>query len=202
MVNIYFAGKISKNDWREKITNFDVGNVLDGSYEGSLQLRNGVDIGDGDRYVGPFFVSCDHGCYHGPNSHGAGAGQEGCGCAHLTRAMVHRMCLDGIRRCDVLYAWIDSKDCFGTISEIGYAAALGKRIWIAYEKEMLSDMMRSNIRIDCMVRPGNGVEVFLADRRLPTHDMWFMSHFASSVHIGYDAVHSFRTMRQKHNAGI
>ncbi|MDG6245096.1 MAG: nucleoside 2-deoxyribosyltransferase [Methanolobus sp.] len=204
MVNFYFAGKISKNDWRDEITSYEVGET----YYSSIQLRKDIDIGEGDKYVGPFFVACDHGCYHGANSHGAGAGLEGCGVigGGLSRTMVHKMCLDGIRRCDVLYAWIDSKDCFGTISEIGYAAALGKKVWIAYEKDLLEGMIKSNLYVDFMVDPEKGVDVWLPDHCSPTHDMWFMSQFASIVHIGFDAVESFeqmrREMRKKHGAGI
>jgi nucleoside 2-deoxyribosyltransferase len=31
----------------------------------------------------------------------------------------------------VVYAWIDTLDCYGTIVELGYAKALEKEIWIA-----------------------------------------------------------------------
>lgn len=36
-----------------------------------------------------------------------------------------------IERSDLLFAWIDSQDVYGTIAEVGYAAALGKPTWIA-----------------------------------------------------------------------
>ncbi len=59
--NVYFAGKIGKNDWRH----------------GLVPALRGHDWGDcaidteAYRYVGPFFVSCDHGCNHNPHGHGA-----------------------------------------------------------------------------------------------------------------------------------
>lgn len=45
--------------------------------------------------------------------------------------LVSRLCSDAISRSSIVFAWIDELDCYGTISEIGYAAALGKEIWIA-----------------------------------------------------------------------
>jgi len=40
-------------------------------------------------------------------------------------------CKTAIDRSDLLFAWIDQLDCYGTIAEIGYAHAMGKMIWIA-----------------------------------------------------------------------
>jgi hypothetical protein len=34
----------------------------------------------------------------------------------------------------VVFAWLDSPDAYGTVCELGYAAALGKQIWIAGPK--------------------------------------------------------------------
>lgn len=47
------------------------------------------------------------------------------------RSEVTAACAAAIRRSDLLFAWIDELDCYGTIAEIGFAAALGKMIWIA-----------------------------------------------------------------------
>lgn len=54
--------------------------------------------------------------------------QESMRCERADR-LTYR-CFDAIRRCDVLFAWIDSLDCYGTIVEIGYAVALGKSVWV------------------------------------------------------------------------
>ena len=54
---VYAAGKIHKNDWRPVRRG---GELID-----TVELEKYV-------YVGPFFIGCDHGCFHGDNSHGAG----------------------------------------------------------------------------------------------------------------------------------
>lgn len=44
--------------------------------------------------------------------------------------------LRGIVSCDVLFAWIDCLSCYGTLSEIGFARALGRDVWIASPHRM------------------------------------------------------------------
>lgn len=61
----------------------------------------------------------------------------------------HQRNLQAIDNCDTLVAYITTKDCFGTIYEIGYAKAKGKQV------------------------------VILFDSRLPKsfiEDMWFVTH--------------------------
>ncbi len=41
------------------------------------------------------------------------------------------LCLRAIRRSDLVFAWIDSHDCYGTVAEIGYAVALGIPVYAA-----------------------------------------------------------------------
>lgn len=137
-INIYLAGKIGKGDWRHDI----VANLRSWEYE-SDQFWSGVNIQDlwewpilADSifdqfsYAGPFFISCDHGCYHGPNSHGYE--DNGCGSSGaFTREQVATLCRTAIQNCDLFFAWIDTTDCYGTITEIGFAASLGKRVVIA-----------------------------------------------------------------------
>ena len=138
MTNIYLAGKIAKNDWRHEI----VTNLRDWVHE-TEQYWEGGNIQDlwewptlpnsvfaQFSYVGPFFIGCDHGCYHGQNSHGYednGCGSEGT----FSRKQVTTLCKVAIQKCDLFFAWIDTTDCYGTIVEIGYAASLGKRVLIA-----------------------------------------------------------------------
>ena len=125
-MKIYLAGKIEANDWRHTIT---------------LQLRSCVyNAGEwkrvtflttqlpGVRYSGPFFVACDHGCAHGPNSHGA-AGARGC-VQGISRAEIIAKAQLGIRQCDlfIVYAGLDFSTAFGTLAEMGYAHALKKEI--------------------------------------------------------------------------
>jgi len=66
---VYIAGKVAKLDFRHDL----VPGLRDWRREnGSLECRDFI-------YVGPFFNSCDHGCMHGPGSHGV-VGGHGYGC--------------------------------------------------------------------------------------------------------------------------
>lgn len=171
-MKIYLAGKIAKNDWRHDIVNDlrgagDVHSEIESYNLGDKCwpiLRQSI-LGKHD-YVGPYFVACDHGCYHGDSSHGVGVGEDvrerieyakqwseyeahgypvgiddqgfyvdlpggsGCGTS-LDAGVTVDLCNKAIGFCDLLFAWIQSPDCYGTLAEIGYAKALGKKIWIA-----------------------------------------------------------------------
>ena len=97
-------------------------------------------------YTGPFTVGCDHGCAHqfdhavGPtcgndamqiNTHAVASGND---LKKDLRELVIRKTTKGIEHADVFFAWLgsDSQLAHGTIAEIGYAAGLGKPIYIGY----------------------------------------------------------------------
>lgn len=126
--NIYMAGKISKNDWRSAFV--DMRQIGFGMYDQLDQPRFDFPItpmANGHNYTGPYFVSCDHGCYHGDNAHGMGAGIIGCSGdgpteKDMTRKRVFDACQTALWFSNTVFAWIDSPDCYGTIAEIGLAA--------------------------------------------------------------------------------
>lgn len=118
---LYLAGKIRKHCWRHKLV-YGLRNHSwsDGPLEQSLFS-----------YVGPFFVSCDHGCFHNSNSHGYLAMRDQNLCTgpslgsefDAPRTEIVASCLDAIGKSDLLFCYIDSFDCFGTLIELGYAIA-------------------------------------------------------------------------------
>jgi hypothetical protein len=127
---IYLGGKIRKHCWRHRL----VPELRGHSWSDGVLLRNDF------AYVGPFFVGCDHGCFHNKNSHGAIAirGDNACpgrdvhadfDCPHHE---VAGLCLGAITKADLLFCYIDSKDCFGTLVEIGYALAQNVPVVIAF----------------------------------------------------------------------
>lgn len=146
-LSIYLAGKISKGDWRGSVVDkIELPNVFScPSGDGYDQVRalpgwpeRKKAIEGTHTYVGPYFAGCDHGCFHGDDQHGLAAGgvYECDMNGHESRSIgvkdiVHEFCLRAIDRADVVFAWVDSIDCYGTIVEIGYAKAKGKRIWVA-----------------------------------------------------------------------
>ncbi len=134
---IYLAGKISADDWR-----FGIVKGLDGAILDVEATRNDLllpwpilprSIFNTCDYVGPFFVSCDHGCWHGENQHGSGAENGGCfGWAgeETRRPQVVKHCLGAIDKADLVFAWLDCADAHGTLVELGYAVAQGTPIII------------------------------------------------------------------------
>ena len=137
-VPIYLAGKIYKNCWRSTIQT---------TYEQHIQ------------YIGPRFVACDHGCFHGPSTHGA---IDGCiDYVHLTKAIegdwdiqsiprhdaeesqkrkqIIAACQDQIDRASVVFAWIERPDAYGTLLELGYAYAKGKQIALCFPITTVAD---------------------------------------------------------------
>jgi hypothetical protein len=49
----------------------------------------------------------------------------------LRQERVVALCQEAIRQSDVVFAWLDQEDAYGTLVELGYANALQKRVWIA-----------------------------------------------------------------------
>ncbi|MCY1141568.1 hypothetical protein OWR29_26520 [Actinoplanes sp. Pm04-4] len=131
-VRIYAAGKIVQNGWRTSLFP-----VTDWAQYEDPSLRiwpDAVPIRSlpGGVYVGPHFLSDDHGCFHGTNAHGVAAGSAACGGAYpgLPREEVVKRCLAAIEDCTHIFAWIDEPTAYGSLAEIGYARALGKRIYL------------------------------------------------------------------------
>ena len=136
-IRVYCAGKISKNDWR-RVSSPNYGVLEDRDQE--LAIRHG---GVDWVYVGPWFRGCDHGCTHVPNAHAAiyecssgdrrplsyytDSGPPG---LHASQRAVLRNSLHQIAKCDVFYVRLDSAEAFGTFTEVGYAYALGKPLYV------------------------------------------------------------------------
>lgn len=164
---LYLAGKVAKNCWRHKI--IDGLRGKDWS-DGPLPCAVQVD-GESFDYVGPFFVSCDHGCYHGHGTHGCLAkdavdvidGEEvdagwtrdcvewlsrndlvdnhGCRIGNDGQRFVVDRCLTAISQANVVMAWIDTPDCFGTLYELGNVHHGTTELWIAFKTQQLRDAM-------------------------------------------------------------
>jgi len=128
-VKIYLAGKIAKSDWRH---------VLVPALRGAHNKAAGVDrwgsvpMAYGLEYVGPYFVSCDHGCAHGGEHAWIGGGCIASPYDLPSRRTTAQLCRDAIRRCDVFFVWMDGAEtAHGTLVEIGLAHAYGKPIILA-----------------------------------------------------------------------
>jgi hypothetical protein len=152
-MKVYLAGKISQNDWRHDLF---VGSSLRSSASSLVvwESLSTLTMSSGDKYVGPFFIACDHGCSHRGNMHGAFpsicAQVEGSGRSlsqyvgpadtvpNSFRYRVRQKATDGIAACDlfVAYLGLDFASAYGTIAEIGFAHAQGKRIVLIVHPEL------------------------------------------------------------------
>jgi len=133
-LTIYLAGKVSKNDWRHEIVD-DLRSFcdafIDQCYETWPVMQSAI-LGT-HHFSGPYPLSDDHGCYHGPNTHGVAAGGEvACtGGPVFSRENVARSCLNAINMSDLIVAYITHDTAYGTLCEIGYASAIGKPVYLS-----------------------------------------------------------------------
>ncbi len=152
---IYFAGKVrKKGGYRFTLIGYD--DVMSGGHR-EYKI-------DGQKviYGGPFALSCDHGCWHRPGTHGWNS-EASCpgdfrddpevfaefrsdrdlpsdhSREYVTREICVQRCLDQIRDCDAVHAYIDSLDCFGTLAEIGFACAMRKVVSLTVAESLRLD---------------------------------------------------------------
>lgn len=171
--SVYLAGKISKYCWRHSffpkpwsLRNWDSTPLFDyddfcnnflGEYDDDCfqwrPMQDAILIGDRWKisYVGPFFSGDDHGCGHKFDHGWTGLGGTGAECCYRSNGMgeIRDLCLQAIRDADLIFAWIDTQDCFGTIAELGYARALHKKIFVA-GPEMFREMWFAYSLADCL----------------------------------------------------
>ncbi len=175
MPSIYLAGKIGPGDWRYDL----IGYGLRGAWEVDDDhpsepwpvLKRSV-FGFFD-YVGPYFVSDDHGCGHGPNTHGCGNdGAVPCFTYENLpkRNQVRDLCLSAIDTADIMFAWLDDLTAYGMLVEIGYAKGRGKTIVVVAPETPQTFGWLSE---------ASEVGIGIADSA--TNDLWFAFSCASST---------------------
>lgn len=144
-LKIYLAGKMTRRSanhdscWRDSIIN-DVGETIaigpPDKYDSLPAL--GRAIGGVHDYLGPYYfdIGFGHSSFR-PGDHGLDVSglQHDCD----NRGRIFKLCLDAVSRADVIFAWINSTDCFGTHFEVAYAHALGKQIWLGFSDLVLRD---------------------------------------------------------------
>jgi hypothetical protein len=164
-MRIYFAGKIGRGDWRcQLFSDYRAGVTPECGGDDQASLIDPAyaeDKGGGVIYTGLFFIGCDHGCAHGPTSHGVGAGQEWYDPRHnpepdkdrlvvcandvtaagkvLTRSDIFQANNARIRQSDWVFAYIDDVTAYGTLFEIGYALARSVRVAVAFPEDLMAD---------------------------------------------------------------
>lgn len=148
--SIYLAGKVATDDdWREEIVAYDPIYAQEQRVDLSHahKSRYGGIVFDPDNwepdakskrwpvrakalfgrydYTGPYVTNLGH-CQNdfSYDYFNRSTGQT-------QRAFVVEQCLAAMHRSDLVFAWVDDLSAYGTFTELGYAKALGKRVWIA-----------------------------------------------------------------------
>lgn len=124
-LSVYLAGKITKSDWRDEIV--PGLSELDHGNDRKWPILKGA-VAGGHDYVGPYLDDrSGHGQRSTPNGHGQGSG----GLFDASSREVSFKCEMALESADLVFAWIDSASCHGTLVEIGWANARNIPVWIA-----------------------------------------------------------------------
>lgn len=169
---IYLAGKIGKNDWRHTIVD-----GLREAVSGSCPEPNDMNwpilsraIFNRFDYVGPFFISCDHGCFHVPHGHGLGDPSrtfgKHSGDEPWARSLIARNCLARLSQADLVFVFLDSTSAYGSLIELGFAVDL------AYRRQATANPL--HIAIAHNLKPGQARELWFAFH-LPKTEVSFVS---------------------------
>jgi hypothetical protein len=136
---VYCAGKISKNDWRHDLIDGLRGAACDDVEV--FDIDNKIDCGS-FTYIGPHFISCDHGCSHCANRDGIA---DSCNNADYMGplALQHKKIFDinlrRLRMADLVFAFLET-DAFGTLIELGAARGWGIPIALRLPPHSRADM--------------------------------------------------------------
>lgn len=146
---VYLAGKITYDWWRNAI-------LADGRADETRTPGVNTSEDDADGYfnmeheegrfvmVGPHSVGCDHMCYHEHGGHASAGDCLGSGDAFITRNDVWKACSRQIIKSDIVFAYIEGLDAFGTFSEIGFARGCGlkdKFVSVLFDTAELSEKL-------------------------------------------------------------
>lgn len=181
--SIYLAGKIAKNDWRHNIVAGISDITIDGEHEWP-RLRKAI-FGCLD-YVGPYFRNCSHGCAKDDASHGIISTCVGNyvykshGDPSTEQPVIVEQCLHAIKRADIVFAWIERSDCHGTLVELGYALALGKKIWLAFDPKARPPMLSND---DPDADYGAWEQEW---QQSPEAELWFARHACDGLWVNND----------------
>jgi len=121
---IYMAGKVDETQWRQDIVG---AHLSEADPEDEWVERRVSFWGQRYEYVGPFFSGSRHASDMGEHGDDDCA-DEHCGRSECNRTAIFSCCRRALNDCDAVFVWLDDRTAFGTIWEMGYATALGKKV--------------------------------------------------------------------------
>lgn len=138
-VRVYLCGPIAKSDWRHKLVP-DLRDALSDHCNYRDMVRQNIayeleTITPGIVCNGPWFVSCDHGCGHGKNTHGVD-GDQCCGdpSHYMDRRDVFCSALSRIEHAHAVFAYFDRREAYGSCVEICHAHMVGKPVFVGFPR--------------------------------------------------------------------
>ncbi len=175
MKNIYLAGKVSKNDWRHSIVPDLRESVYDWDEDFGCCAQPNLSyaklnlvINNKLKYIGPIMVGDDHGCFHGETMHGAILKHNPTPEARHLLFLANQKAL---HRADIVVAYIESLDCYGTLVELGFAHANNIPIHLMYSQNIFSDLM-----YDRQCEPQKPYDTHV-------HDFWYVEKMCETVSV-------------------
>lgn len=163
-IRVYLAGKVGaagtgkswNRNWRDAIVREKKHLMHPNDKCDSPPVHTGA-VAGGLSYTGPYLWSLDGYDWHSvPSAFHRDGGAESffCNCgvrdgdysyhdhccnSYFSREHILEWSLRGIMNADIVFCWIDEPDCFGTLVELGYAHALGKKCLVSFAREELAD---------------------------------------------------------------
>lgn len=132
-------------------------------------------------YSGPWKASGSyHGYIHGTTSCSPGAAREA---AYLGA-------IQGISRADVVIAFLEDREAFGTLAEIGYAKGLGKRVVVITSSKIGSYSERFDTELWFAIRMADRHVEVSAQSSAAKQDTWKKAHKAAGAVISEWYPHS------------
>ena len=135
---IYIAGKMGHPNFRQ---NLGLGTRDMAAFNKHIHFH-GWDY----RYAGPIVPSCDHGCWHqicdGRPVFESGfvdIGKKSILIESDGLEKIVKANLSQLQQADLVFAWLDGFDAYGTIAEIGYATAVGIPIYIGLREDVFPE---------------------------------------------------------------
>lgn len=155
---LYLAGKITGDPWRGQIVDNDRVHAAENLLvDGFASLEFAIH-GTPHTYVGPFKLGLDkHGCsvlsgdWDQPEeSHGLESGNTGANSHdYPNRGVIFRNCMEAIDDATVVFAWVNSTDCYATFAEIGYAMRARKLVRIGFDERLSSAVVDDMWFLSC-----------------------------------------------------
>jgi len=156
IADVYLAGKITDSNWRDDLVDgysYERGGVVADAYNSIScwqTVKEALCVPDGRRLnlTGPFWRPLDSDGGHGTIRNNRG--EHCCGYLGHHGEFVMDTCLvpmirTAINFSDLVFAWIDSLDCYGTLIELGFAHALEKCIAVASSERPKSKLGRNEL---------------------------------------------------------